>query len=103
MRSTRPPTDRPRRDDIQAAVAAYDQANKLAPMPRNAARLLTALFATSDVYRGSPDDIAALGFSRRHLPGTLQRLASAGFLSREFGSGSAPDTYRQHLPPLVRR
>jgi hypothetical protein len=92
-----------RRDEIAAAIAAYERANPLTPLPRNAARLLTALFAAGDVYRGSLDDIAALGFSRRHLPGTLQRLASAGFMSREFGAGSAPDTYRQHMPPLVRR
>ena len=103
MRGPRLPTDRSRRDDIEAAVAAYDQANKLAPLPRNAAPLLTALFTDGDVYRGSLDDVAALGFSRQHLPATLKRLAKAGFLSREFGAGSAPDTYRQHLPPLVRR
>jgi hypothetical protein len=103
MRGRRAPTDPPRRDDIAAAVAAYDSANPLAPLPRNAARLLTAMFPATDVYQGSLEDIAALGFSRRDLPGTLQRLVSAGFLSREFGQGSAPDTYRLHLPPLVRR
>jgi hypothetical protein len=92
-----------RRDDIGAAVAAYERANPLTPLPRNAAQLLTALFTDGDVYRGSLDDVAALGFSGRHLPATLKRLAKAGFLSREFGAGSAPDTYRQHLPPLVRR
>jgi hypothetical protein len=103
MRGLQSPTDRPRRDDIEAAVAAYDQANKLMPLPRNAVQLLTALFAAGDVYRGSLDDIAALGFSRNHLPATLKRLANAGFLSREFGVGSMTDTYRQHMPPLVRR
>ena len=92
-----------RRDDIEAAIAAYERANPLTPLPRNAAQLLTALFTDGDVYRGSLDDVAALGFSGRHLPATLKRLAKAGFLSREFGAGSAPDTYRQHLPPLVRR
>jgi hypothetical protein len=90
-----------RRDEIAAAVAAYERANPLTPLPRNAAQLLTALFTDGDVYRGSLDDVAALGFSRQHLPATLKRLAKAGFLS--FGAGSAPDTYRQHLPPLVRR
>jgi hypothetical protein len=103
MRGPRLPTDPSRRDDIEAAVAAYDKANPLTPLPRNAARLLTALFTAGDVYRGSLDDIAALGFSRRHLPGTLQRLASAGFMSREFGVGSDLGNYRQHMPPLVRR
>ena len=92
-----------RRDDIEAAIAAYERANPLTPLPRNAAPLLTALFTDGDVYRGSLDDVAALGFSRKHLPATLKRLAKAGFLSREFDAASAPDTYRQHLPPLVRR
>lgn len=102
MRGPRLPTDRPRRDDIEAAVAAYDQANKLAPLPRNAARLLAAMFIAGDVYQGSLEDITALGFSRKHLPGTLQRLANAGFMSRERGLGHTPSTYRLHLPPLVR-
>ena len=53
MRGPRLPTDRSRRDDIEAAVAAYDQANKLAPLPRNAVRLLAAMFIAGDVYQGS--------------------------------------------------
>jgi hypothetical protein len=99
MRGPRAPTDERRRDDIEAAVAAYDQANKLAALPRNAVRLLAAMFIAGDVYQGSLEDIAALGFGRKHLPGTLQRLANAGFMSRERGLGHTPSTYHLHLPP----
>jgi hypothetical protein len=95
--------DRPRRTDIEVAVVTYDSTHPLTPLPRNAARLLVAMFPAGDVYQGSPEDIAALGFSRRHLPGTLQRLVIAGFLSRQFGAGATPDTFYLHLPPLVRR
>ena len=89
-----------RRDEITAAVAAYDSANPLAPLPRNAARLLAAMFPVEDECQRSLDAIAAAGFSRKHLPGTLRRLVQAGFLSREFGAGITPDTYHLHLPPV---
>jgi hypothetical protein len=97
------PIEPRRRKALEAAVAAYEAANLFTPLPRNAARLLIAMFPDSDVYQGSPEGIATLGFSQRHLPGTLQRLVGAGFLSRQFGVGSAPDTFYLHLPPLVRR
>jgi hypothetical protein len=85
-----------RRKEIEAAVAAYDAANPLAPLPRNAARVLIAMFAASDVCQRSLADIAAEGFTRSSLPTTLQRLMWAGFLTRQRG---VPDTYRLHLPP----
>ena len=99
MRGPHPQIDLPRLDDIEAAVAAYDKANKLAPLPRNAVRLLAAMFTAGDVYQGSLEDIAALGFGRKHLPGTLQRLTNAGFMSRDRGLGHTPSTYHLHLPP----
>jgi hypothetical protein len=100
MKGPRLPTDRPRRDEITAVVAAHDQANKLAPpLPRNAARLLAAMFIAGDLYQRSLENIAALGFSRKHLPGTLQRLVNAGFMSRERGLGHTPSTYHLHLRP----
>jgi hypothetical protein len=89
-----------RGEEIEAAVAAYDQANPFALLPRNAAQLLAAMFPTGEVCQQTVADIAALGFSRRHLPGTLHYLVKAGFLSWERGS---PPTYRLHLPPRVRR
>jgi hypothetical protein len=91
-----------RREAIEAAVAAYDNANPLTPLPRNAARLLVAMFATNDVCQRRLDDIAAAGFSRRTLPVTLERLYKAGFLTRQRGPSQVADTYRLFLPPLVR-
>ena len=90
----------PRRDEIADAVAAYDAANPLTPLPRNAARLLAAMFPAGDVCHRSLEDIAAEGFSRRSLPATLGRLHKAGFISRQPGSGA--DTHQLHLPPVRR-
>ena len=88
----------PRRDDIAAAIAAYNQANLLAPLPRSATRLLTVMFPAGNVCRLSLDAIAAQGFSRRHLPATLNRLVRLGFLTWESGIGGAPHTFHLHLP-----
>jgi hypothetical protein len=92
----------PTRDDIAAAVAAYDSANPIAPLPRNAVRLLVAMFPRGDVCQRNLNDIAALGFSRRQLPATLNRLVRAGFLSWEVGWAGASDTFHLHLPPVRR-
>jgi hypothetical protein len=83
-----------RREEIAAAVAAYDAANPQAPLPRNSVRLLIAMFPAGDVCNRSLDAIAAQGFGRQHLPRTLYRLTTAGFVSRQ-----GLDTYRLHLPP----
>jgi hypothetical protein len=92
-----------RRDAITAAIAAYDQANPQAPLPRNTARLLTVMFASGDMCHRSLDDIAAEGeFDRARLPRALRRLVEAQLLSRERGSGSVPHTYYLHLPPRRR-
>ena len=91
-----------RRDAIATAIAAYDAAKPLAPLPRNAARLLTVMFPSEDVCQRSLQDLANEGFDRKRLPGNLQRLLKAGFLSKERGSGVVPDTYWLHLPPVRR-
>jgi hypothetical protein len=96
---TKEPTAMPTRDEIAAAVAVYDRANPLAPLPRNTARLLYAMFPTSGVSQLSLDAVAALGFSRRHLPASLTRLVRLGFLTWETGIGRAPHTFHLHLPP----
>ena len=70
------------------------------PMPRGAARLLTAMFPSEDVCQRSREAIAAEGFGRSSLPAILRRLVDAGFLSRHQGSGAVPHTYRLHLPPV---
>ena len=59
------PIDPRRRDDIAAAVAAYDRDHPDAPLPRNAARLLAVMFPSEDVCQRSLEAIAAEGFSRR--------------------------------------
>jgi hypothetical protein len=94
------PTPERRRDDIAAAVAAYDRANPFLPLPHNAARLLAAMFPAGDTCQRNLDAIAADGFSRKHLPGTLGRLVKAGFLSRQQGAGTVPDAYQIHRPPV---
>jgi hypothetical protein len=94
------PIDQPRRDEIAAAVATYDSANPLSPLPRNATRLLAAMFPTEDVCQRSLDEIATEGLNRKNLTAPLRRLIAAGFLSRVSGSGRVPDTYRLHLSPV---
>jgi hypothetical protein len=91
------PTDEPRRDDIAAAVATYDNANPKARLPRHAAKLLIAMFPADDVCQRSQSDLASEGFSKNSLPGALRRLVAVGLLSRHRVAG-APDTYRLHLP-----
>jgi hypothetical protein len=96
------PIDQHRRDDIAAAVAAYDTANPEARLPRNAVPLLAAMFPIEDVCQRSLQDLAAEGFDRKRLAANLRRLVEAGFLSKEPGSGVVPHTYRLHLPPVRR-
>jgi hypothetical protein len=95
------PTDLRRRDDIVAAVAAYDRDHPDAPLPRNTGRLLAVMFPSEDVCHRSLEDIVTEGFSRNRLPATLRRLEEAELLSRERGSARIPDTYRLRLPALV--
>jgi hypothetical protein len=87
-----------RREEIEAAVAAYDRTNPLAPLPRNTVRLLAAIIPTGDACQRSLDDVAALGFGRKQLPSALNRLVRAGFLTWEVGT----DTFRLHVPPVRR-
>jgi hypothetical protein len=96
------PVDQRRRDEIAAAVAAYDSANPLSPLPRNAALLLAAMFPVEDVCQRSLDEIATEGFNRKNLTAPLRRLIAAELLSKASGSGRMPDTYRLHLPPVRR-
>ncbi len=95
------PIDQRRRDAIAAAVAAYDHAAE-GPLPRNAARLLAAMFPADDVCQRSQEEIAAEGFGRDSLPRALRCLEKAGLLSRQRGAGRVPDLFRLHLPPVRR-
>jgi hypothetical protein len=92
------PVDQRRRDDIAAAVAAYDRDHPDAPLPRHAAQLLAVMFPSEDVCQRSQGAIAEQGFSRDRLPAMLRRLVEAGFLSRH-RVPRVPDTYRLHLLP----
>jgi hypothetical protein len=94
------PIDQHRRDNIAAAVAAYDTANPKTRLPRNTVPLLAAMFPVEDVCQRSLDDIATEGFNRKNLTAPLKRLLAAGFLSRSSGSGRVADTYRLHLSPV---
>ena len=93
------PIDERRRDEIAAAVAAYDRDHPDTPLPRNTVRLLAAMFGRDDICQRSQEAIAAEGFSRDRLPAMLRRLVEAGFLSRH-RVARVPDTYRLHLPPV---
>ena len=94
--------DQSLRDEIAAAVAAYDRTNSLSPLPRNTVQLLAAMFPSENLCQRSLQDLAAEGFDRKRLAANLRRLAEAGFLSRTPGSGVVPDIYRLHLPPVRR-
>ena len=96
------PIDQRRRDEIAAAVAAYDSANPrrvCRAAPRGSwppcSRLRTCANAA---WR----TLLRKASTERALPANLRRLVEAGFLSRTPGSGSVPDTYRLHLPPVRR-
>ena len=95
------PTDLRRRDDIAAAVAAYDSANPLAPLPRNAARLLAVMFSERDECSRSLEDLVGEGFGRNILPKLLRSLVEAGLLSKQRGSARIPNAYRLRLPAEV--
>ena len=118
MSGPRAPTERPRRDEIAAAVAAYDQANPQTPLPRKrdieaavaaltsldraavAARLLIAMFPEGNVCRRSRAALsAATGVEEHILRVLLPRLIDVGILSWERGSRGIASTYRLHLPP----
>jgi hypothetical protein len=92
------PINERRRDDIAAAVAAYDSANPKARLPGKAARLLAVMFPAGDVCQRSLNDLARAGFDRREVS-RLRHLLEAGFLSKQPGSGREPNSYRLHLPP----
>ena len=88
-----------RRDEIAAAVAAYDRDHPDTPLPRNASQLLAVMFPSEDVCQRSQEAIATEGFNRDRLPAMLRRLVEAGLLSRH-RVPRVPDTYRLHLPPV---
>jgi hypothetical protein len=96
----------PRRTQIEAAIAAHNAttADRELGLPPAAVRLLAVMFPRGgSVCQRSLDALAAEGFDRRGIPRLLRALVEAGFLSKEPQVGQAANTYRLHLPPLVRR
>jgi hypothetical protein len=87
-----------RRNDISAAVAAHIATHQRPWLTSEATRLLTIMFADADVCQRNLDSLAAEGFARGALLQLLRDLSEAGLVSKERGKGSAPNTYRLHLP-----
>ena len=91
-----------RRDEITAAVAAYNAAaDRRGRVTPTAVRLLIVMFPSGDICQRSLESLAQEGFDREYLGKLLRRLEAAGFVSKERGSGHLPNLYRLHLPPLV--
>ena len=100
MRGPRLPTDQPRRDDIEAAVAAHNAADREPGLPPAAVRLLATMFADADVSQCSVAHLMAVTSDRRRaISRLLVLLMEAGFLSKEQSRGRIANTYRLHLPP----
>ena len=98
MRGRCAPTDRSRRDEIAAAISPYAP-RRMPRLADDAIRLLTVMFADTDVCRRNLESLMAEGFSRDTLLLQLKRLEVAGFLIKQRGAGRAPNTYHLHLPP----
>jgi hypothetical protein len=96
------PINERRRDDIVAAVAAYNVAPRGPTVPPAATSLLTVMFADADVCQRSLEDLAKAGIDRTVVVRLLRRLLEAGVLSKQRGQGRDPTTYRLHLPPVRR-
>ena len=77
-----------RRREIEAAIAAYNSADRETLLPPSAVRLLAVMF---------PRD----GFDERTVHYLLRALVDAGFLFRE-GRRGVPNIYRLRLPPVRR-
>ena len=99
MRGPSTPTVRPRRDEIDAAVAAYNAAGQEPLLPSKAVHLLAVMFADADIYQRNLDSLAGKGVGWNTISRLLRLLIEAGFLSKEQGRGQRPNAFRLHLPP----
>ena len=83
-----------RRDDIIAAVAAYNRAHK--PLPSSAVRLLEPMFAGGDVCQQSIEALEdTAGLSRKSVQKGLRGLLAAGVIAKEeTGTGRQANRYR---------
>jgi hypothetical protein len=87
-----------RREAIIAAVGAHNRAHQ-PPLPRPAARLLTAMFASDDTCQRSLDALLdASGVSRPTAQSVLRTLLAAGVIAKdEKGHGRYANRYRLQL------
>ena len=88
-----------RRNAIAAAVEAHNLAHPTARLPRPAARLLTAMFASDDTCQQSRDALLeASGVSRPTAQSVLRILLAAGAIAKEEkGHGQHANRYRLRL------
>jgi hypothetical protein len=94
----------PSKEDIEAAVAAYNRADRrTAPLSPDVVRLLAAMFPRDIVCQRTIESLAAEGFDKRILPPMMRALIAAGFLSKDPGRQGLTSTYRLHMPPRRRR
>jgi hypothetical protein len=98
MRGPSAPDERPRRQAIEAAIAAYNAAGQEPLLPPKAVHLLSAMFADADIYQRNLDSLAGKGVGWHSIFRLLRQLTEAGFLSKEQGRGQRPNTFRLHLP-----
>ena len=84
-----------RREAIAAAVEAYNRAHPTAPLPRNAARLLTAMFGDNETCQLSLEALLdVVGVSRKTAQATLNALLAASLVAKEAGHGRRANRYR---------
>jgi DNA-binding IclR family transcriptional regulator len=88
-----------RRNAIAAAVEAHNLTHPAAQLPRLAARLLTAMFASDDTCQQSLDALLdASGVSRPTAQSILRTLLAAGVIAKEErGHGLHANRYRLQL------
>ena len=93
----------PRRREIEAAIAAHNDADRETLLPPDAVRLLSVMFRRSSVCRLRPEDLVAEGFDDQPLRRLLRGLIEAGLVSMVVpASARGHRVYRLHLPPVRR-
>jgi hypothetical protein len=94
----------PRKRDIEAAIAAYNSADRerfvLSP---EAADLLAVMFRRGSVCQRTLGSFAAEGFDKATVIRLLRALTTTGFVSKDLGRKGLTSTYQLHLPPRRRR